>query len=106
MGGHFLNELRSSFETCSKRAALVYRGQTIAYGELDAMARRCGAHLQRLGVAPGDRVMIFTPQKLPFLVAQLGATYAGGAPVPLNPRYTPEEMKYFLGDSQPRVVVA
>jgi len=106
MGGHFLNELRTSFETRSKHAALVYRGQTIAYGELDALARRCGAHLQELGVATGDRVVIFTAQKLPFLVAQLGAMYAGGAPLPLNPRYTREEMRYFLNDSQPRVVVA
>jgi malonyl-CoA/methylmalonyl-CoA synthetase len=106
MASHFLNELRASFDTRSRYAALVYRGQTIAYSELDSLARRCGAHLQGLHVAPGDRVVIFTPQKLPFLVAQLGAMYAGGVPLPLNPRYTREEMRYFLNDSQPRVVVA
>ena len=103
---HFLDELRAAFETRSKHAALVYRGHTIAYNELDTRARRCGGHLQELGVASGERVVIFTAEKLPFLVAQLGAMYAGAIPLPLNPRYTREEMRYFLTDSQPRVVVA
>lgn len=106
MADHFLNVLRATFANRAKHAALVYRGRTISYGELDAGARRCAAWLRALGVAPGDRVALFTDQKLPFLMAHLGALYAGGVPLPLNPRTTREEMRFFLSDSEPRAIVA
>ncbi|HEV3137727.1 MAG TPA: AMP-binding protein, partial [Pirellulales bacterium] len=84
MAGHFLNELRATFDARSSHAALVYRGRVVNYGELDAWARRSAAWLQALGIVPGDRVALFTPEKLPLLVAHLGALYAGAAPLPLN----------------------
>ncbi len=105
MAGHFLNELRATFDARAKHAALVYRDRAVTYGELDERARSCAAWFQKLGVAAGDRVALFTPDKFPFLVAHLGALYAGAAPLPLNPRYTREEMRYFLNDSEARVVV-
>lgn len=106
MPGHFLNDLRASFDRHAARPALVYRGQTITYGDLDARARRCAAWLQSLGIAAGDRVILLTTGKLPFLLAHVGALYAGGVPLPLNPRFTREELRYFLTDSGARVVVA
>src|SRR5437870_798108 len=105
MAGHFLNELRATFEARANHPALVYQDRAVTYAKLDACARRSAAWFQALGVVPGDRVAIFTPEKLPFLVGHLGALYAGAAPLPLNPRYTREEMRYFLADSRARVVV-
>lgn len=104
MSAHFLNELQQSFREHAARPALVYREQTWTYGEMDDAARRCGAWLLSLGLAPGDRVAFCTPNKLPFLIAQLGTLYAGGVPLPLNPRFTREELRYFLTDSQARFV--
>lgn len=106
MAAHFLHELQSVCDAQPQRAALLHRVRTVTYGELNAWARRCAAWMQELGVTPGDRVALITGEKLPFLVAQLGALYAGGAALPLNPRYTREELRYFLADSGARVVVA
>ena len=75
------------------------------YGELDARARRCAARMRELGVEPGDRVAIVTAEKLPFLAAHLGALYAAAVSLPLNPRFTADELRYFLQDSGARVVV-
>ena len=105
MGGHFLHELRTTFAQQASRRAVVHRGQTITFGELDALTCRCAAWLSGLGVQPGDRVVLFTAEKLPFLVAQLGAMFAGGVPLPLNPRFTREEMRFYLTDSAAKVVV-
>ena len=58
------------------------------------------------GVEPGDRVALYTGNKIPFLFAQLGVLYAGACPLPLNPRFTREEMRYFLSDSEARMVIA
>ncbi len=49
---------------------------------------------------------LYTGNKIPFLFAQLGVLYAGACPLPLNPRFTREEMRYFLSDSEARMVIA
>lgn len=103
---HFLAELQTSFSTQARRPALRYRGIAISYGDLEAKIRRGAGWLQALGVAPGDRVVLFTPDKLPFLIAHLATLYAGAVSLPLNFRFTREEMKFFLADSRPKVIVA
>ncbi len=67
---------------------------------------RCAARLRQLGVNPGDRVAIVTSEKRPFLAAHLGTLYAAGVSLPLNPRFTGDELRFFLQDSGARVVVA
>ena len=62
--------------------------------------------MRKLGLEPGDRVAIVTPDKLPFLAAHLGTLYASAVSLPLNPRSTADELRYFLQDSGARVVVA
>lgn len=102
---HFGKQLQQSFAAHAQRPAILYRGQTITYAHLQEHAVNAAAWFQQLGVQPGDRVVLFTPDKLPFLIAQLGAMFAGGVPLPLNPRFTREEMRYYLKDSEPRVIV-
>jgi malonyl-CoA/methylmalonyl-CoA synthetase len=70
------------------------------------MAGACAAWLGQQGVEAGDRVALLTGEKLPFLVAHLGTLYAGGISLPLNPRFTRDELRYFLTDSAARVVIA
>lgn len=105
-GGHFLRELRATFESQQERPAVICEGRAIAFGELNALAERCAAFLQCQSVQAGDRVVLLTPRKLPFLVAFLGATYAGAIPLPLNPRFTREELRFYLTDGGARVVIA
>ncbi len=103
--GHFIAELRAIFAAQPQAAAIDYNEISLTYGDLDARARRAAARLRQLGVEPGDRVAIATPEKLPFLAAHLGAIYAGAISLPLNPRFTGEELRYFLQDSGARVAV-
>ncbi|HZN34084.1 MAG TPA: class I adenylate-forming enzyme family protein [Pirellulaceae bacterium] len=103
---HFLHDLRTTFQRQARRPALVHRNRTWTYAELDSTARACAAYLQSIGVAAGDRVALYTDQKLPLLVANLGVWLAGGVPLPLNPRFTREEMRYYLSDSGAIAVIA
>jgi acyl-CoA synthetase (AMP-forming)/AMP-acid ligase II len=96
---HFGNQLRQTFTTHSQRPAILYRGEAITYGDLQERVMKCAGWLQQLGLQRGDRIVLFTGNKLPFLIAQLGAMFAGGVPLPLNPRFTREEMRYYLSDS-------
>jgi len=103
---HFLDELRATFATRGSEKAILYRDDSLTCGDLDRLARSWACSLQDRGVGPGDRVAIITPEKLRFLGAHLGALYAGAVSLPLNPRFTREELRYFLEDSAARVVVA
>ncbi len=105
MSRHFLDELLATFARQAARPALVYRGRTVTYGELDALTGRRAAWLQGLGVEPGDRVALSIVDKLTFLITHVGAMRAGGVSLPLNPRFTRDELRYFLTDCGPKVAV-
>src|SRR5437588_2985816 len=105
MQHHFLHHLRSQFSQGGDRPVLLHGGRSYSYRELEAQACRWAARLQARGVAPGDRVALYTPNKLPFLAAHLGTLFAGAVSLPLNPRFTRDEMRYFLADSGARVVL-
>ena len=104
--GHFLDELRTTFADRADRPAIIYKDASWTFGDLDAKARGCAGRLRQLGVEPGDRVAILTSEKLPFLSAHLGTLYSGAISLPLNPRFTADELRYFLEDSGARIVVA
>src|SRR3954447_8661374 len=103
--GHFLEELWTTFASEANRTAICYKDESLTYGDLDARARRCAGRLRELGVEPGDRVAIVTAEKLPFLATHLGSLYAGAVSLPLNPRFTRDELHYFLEDSGAKVVI-
>src|SRR5262249_33982816 len=54
----------------------------------------------------GDRVVLWTAEKFPFLLAHLSILHGGGISLPLNPKFTREEMRHFLTDSGARLAVA
>jgi malonyl-CoA/methylmalonyl-CoA synthetase len=105
MTRHFLHELRTTFADRGDRTALVHQGRPFSFAELDRRARSSAALLRQAGMAKGDRVLISTAAKLPFLIAHLAVLYGGGVSLPLNPRFTLDELRHFLGDSQARLAV-
>ena len=69
------------------------------------LARACRAHLDRLGVKPGDRVGVWTHATLATPVV-LAAHAAGGiVSVPLNPKLGKRELAHILADAAPKHVV-
>ncbi|UCH74764.1 MAG: AMP-binding protein, partial [Rhodospirillales bacterium] len=61
--------------------------------------------LIELGLQPGDRVAVQVEKSPEAVILYLATLRAGGAFLPLNTAYTAPEMRYFLEDSQPRLVV-
>jgi len=102
----FVEKLCEVFARFAERPAIEHRGRVFAYCELDVLVRRAAGWLKQHGLEPGDRVALITPDKWPMLIAHLGVQLAGGVSVPLNPRYTPGELRYFLTDSGAALVVA
>ena len=82
----------------SSREALVVRHQKVrlTYGELrqkvDALA--CG--LRRLGLAPGERIGIWSQNNVEWVLTQFATAKAGLVLVNINPAYRRSELEYAL----------
>ncbi|ORV80982.1 2,3-dihydroxybenzoate-AMP ligase [Mycobacterium interjectum] len=71
----------------------------LSYAELDARADRVAAGLGRLGIAPGDRVLLQLPNGCPFAVALFGLLRAGAIPVMCLPGHRSAELAHFAAVS-------
>lgn len=77
----------------------------MTWGEFDKKANRfCNLLLSR-GIKKGDRVAILLMNSLEWLPVYFGVLKAGALAVPLNYRYTAEEIKYCLKLSDSNVLV-
>src|SRR4030042_457874 len=101
-------------ETCSKfreKSAILFyrkaRAETeIFFGTLDLDANRIANTFQDMGVKKGDRVILFFPKSLLFVVAHLGLQKIGAITVPLNTGFKKAEMEYFIQDATPKLILA
>jgi long-chain acyl-CoA synthetase len=82
-----------------ERAAILFEGQAITYGELNRRASQTAQWLEQLGIQSGDRVALSLPNIPEFAIAYLGAQKLGAVVVSLNPTLTPVETEYALSDS-------
>ncbi|MFF5183884.1 FadD3 family acyl-CoA ligase [Streptomyces sp. NPDC000345] len=83
----------------------VVEGRTrVSYGELGARVERAAAACLANGVRAGDRVAVWAPNSLDWMVAALGAVTAGAVLVPLNTRFKGTEAADVLRRSGARLL--
>src|SRR5487761_753912 len=80
------------------RPALVVRHQKVrlSYGELRQEADRLAAGLLTLGLEPGDRIGIWSPNNSEWVLTQFASAKAGLILVNINPSYRIAELEYAL----------
>ncbi|WP_332673376.1 AMP-binding protein [Aromatoleum sp.] len=88
-------------EACARHAqreALVVRHQNVrlTYAELKAKVDALACALTRLGLAPGDRVGIWSQNNLEWTLTQFATAKAGLVLVNINPAYRRSELEYAL----------
>jgi len=87
------------------KAAVVYLGETFTYRRLKDLSERFASGLAARGVAKGDRVMVYIPNSIQWVIAFLGIQRSGAVIVPVAPIYTSHEIKYMLNDSGAETVI-
>jgi acyl-CoA synthetase (AMP-forming)/AMP-acid ligase II len=80
--------------------------QVVSYRALAEQIERLSGQLRSAGLKPGDRVAIVLPNGLEFLVIFLALTHARLVAAPLNPADKPDEIRFFVEDSEAQAVVA
>jgi fatty-acyl-CoA synthase len=76
------------------------------YAELRREAELVARGLMALGLEPGDRVGIWSPNRAEWVVTQYAAAKAGAILVNVNPAYRLRELEYALAQSGIKVLVA
>jgi len=94
-------------ERYPQREALVVRHQSIrwTYAELRERVDRCASGLLSLGLEPGDRVGIWSPNNSEWTVTQFATAKAGLVLVNINPAYRLSELEYALNKVGCRALV-
>jgi acyl-CoA synthetase (AMP-forming)/AMP-acid ligase II len=92
--------LRASAERDAGAPAVVELwGDSLTYGELWERAARVAGGLRAAGVKRGDRVAIRLPNGIDWVLAFFAGQLVGAVVVPINTRFTEEEVAYVLRDS-------
>jgi HIP---CoA ligase len=92
--------VQSAADQYADAEAVADGDRRVSFAELAALTRRGAAECVRRGVQPGDRVAIWAPNSLDWVVAALGALSAGAALVPLNTRFKAAEAAWILDRSR------
>ena len=85
--------------------AVLDQGRRLSYAEFAARIRQTAGALLANGVGPGDRVCLWAPNRLEWMLVGLGAQYLGAVLVPLNTRYRGAEALDLLVRTRARLLV-
>ncbi|MFE7414097.1 FadD3 family acyl-CoA ligase [Streptomyces laurentii] len=86
------------------REAVVEGRTRITYAQLGARVERAAAACLAAGTRAGDRVAVWAPNSLDWIVSALGAVTAGAVLVPLNTRFKGAEAADVLARSRTRLL--
>ena len=96
----------ASFKKFATRPAFTCMGTTLSYQDLDHLSADFAAYLQNeLGLKPGDKAAIMSPNVLQYPICLYGMLRAGLTVVNINPLYTARELKHQLIDSEAVAIV-
>jgi fatty-acyl-CoA synthase len=103
--GSFLDEIAA---THGDRDALVSFGQKIrwTYAQLTNHSNQLAAGLLEIGLVPGDRLGIWSPNRAEWAVVQFAAAKAGLILVNINPAYQVFELEHVLRTAACKALVA
>lgn len=78
---------------------------SLSFAEFVGLAAQIAHVLKDAGLAPGDRVVVRAPKSVEMVALYAATIQAGGVFLPLNTAYTRDEVAYFVGDSDPKVLI-
>ncbi|HBV99028.1 MAG: O-succinylbenzoate--CoA ligase [Peptococcaceae bacterium BICA1-7] len=88
-----------------KKEALIYDDQRLTYGELDASIKKLADGLGKIGILPGDRVLLALENCPEFVISYYAILSAHGIAVPVNPQYTLNELSVIMANALPKTVI-
>jgi malonyl-CoA/methylmalonyl-CoA synthetase len=105
MAGNLYGRLLAAAPAADQTFIKTADGRVVTYGDLDAVSARYANVLRAAGAGFGDRVAVQVEKSPEAIILYLACLRLGAVYMPLNTAYTLAELDYFIGDSEPSVVV-
>ena len=103
------HNIYSTFAATAERhpdkTAVYYLGTRFSYRKLKNLSERFAAALSANGVEPGQKVMLYIPNSIHWVVSWLGVQRIGAVAVPITPIYTPHDVSYIANDSGAEAII-
>lgn len=94
--------VHACIEEAAKRfpghAAVVYRGRSLTYEQLEARANVLARKLRERGAGPGSIVGLLADRSIDIIVGQIGILKSGAAFMPIDAGYPDERIQFMLED--------
>ncbi len=87
------------------RIALVYKGETLTYGELNKKSDQLAGYLRNHGVRPEVLTGLCMERSMEVVIAILAIVKAGGAYVPLDPNDPSERLSFIAENSRLHLII-
>lgn len=91
-----LDALSDSVRQRPNHPALLFKGGTINFEQLEKWSDAFAAALAAQGVEKGDRVALFMPNSPQMVIAMVGIWKTGAIAAPVNPLYTEHELEHAM----------
>jgi len=98
-------DLRRHATAAPEHTAVVFRGDRVTYGALEALANRIAAVWRTLGVRRGDHVATLISNRPEALAVVWAAWRCGAYVTPMSTALTTSELRYLVEDCDARVVL-
>jgi malonyl-CoA/methylmalonyl-CoA synthetase len=82
-----------------------FAGQTYSWRDLDQASARIANLLDSLDLPPASRIAVQVDKSVEAVMLYLGVLRSGHVFLPLNTAYQADEIRYFIEDAEPAVVV-
>jgi len=103
--GNIFEAFAAAAEKNGNKTAIIYLGTRFSYKTILDLARNFAASLLTAGVSQGERIVLYVPNSVHWVIAWLGIQRAGAVVVPITPIYTKHDLIYIANDSGAKHIV-
>ena len=94
-------------QKCAGKSAIFWGEEVVTYDDIAAQSRALALELiNKMGVAPGERVAIWLKNCPEFVPVLFGILQAGAVVVPINNFLKPDEVSYILKDCGAKILIS
>jgi long-chain acyl-CoA synthetase len=105
MDQHALFTFEQNCQRFPEKEALIYLGKSYSYAQLKELSDRFATALHELGVRENDKIFIYLPNCVQWVISYLAILEIGAIAVPVSPIYTPSEITYMINDSGAETII-
>ena len=88
-----------------RKTALIIDGRELSFQELNTLSNALARNLVKLGIEPGDRVTLYSPNCWEWIISYYGVLKTGAVINPVNVMLTPAEVAYVTRDCGAKALI-